>query len=321
LGSDYSQKNRLAERSRWRGDALKIDPSGQVESLARGLRFPTGVAMTSQEHVFITDQQGVQNTYNELNRLHSGARYGVPSLHEPEKEVPAVPPAVQIPHPWTRSVNGVCAIPKSLADRTHPKLFDQILGCEYDNRFLIRMSWQLVDGVMQGAAYPFSKPTSAGNSAGFLGPMSVGVSPEGEIYIGSIHDSGWQGGLNTGDIVKLTPEETLPNGLCEIRATAVGFDLEFFHPVDRVRAQEPSRYQISGFTRVWQGTYATADSGRHKAEVKSATLNPEGTIVSLTLAGLKPGHVYDVSVGEIGSESQRALWPNVGHYTLHRLAR
>lgn len=337
LGSDYAHKNRPLEKSLFRGHAVKIDPSGGVSSLARGLRFPTGVAMTSQQHIFITDQQGVQNTFNELNWIPAGwwrqeaagsedprrakgeLRFGVPSLHEPDKNAPATDAAVQIPHPWTRSVNGICAIPKTLADRTHVRLLDQILGCEYDNRFLVRFSWQIVDGVMQGAAYPFGKPSPPGDPGGLLGPLSIAVSPEGDVYVGSVHDSGWQGGLNVGDVVKFSPAGRLPNGLCEIRATRSGFDLEFFHPVDRGRAEDPERYHISGYTRVWQGAYATPDTGRHDVVVESARLNADGTVVSLTLAGLKPGHVYDVSVGPIGGDQDRSLWPNVGFYTLHRL--
>jgi hypothetical protein len=127
--------------------------------------------------------------------------------------------------------------------------------------------------------------------------------------------------LNTGDIVKLTPDGRWPNGLCEIRVTPAGFDLEFFHPVDKSRAEDQSRYQISGYTRVWQGSYATPDSGRHAVEVNSARLSADGTTVSLSLTGLKPGHVYDVSVGDIGQEAGGLLWPNVGFYTLHQLPK
>jgi hypothetical protein len=127
--------------------------------------------------------------------------------------------------------------------------------------------------------------------------------------------------LNIGDVVKLAPEVRLPNGLCEIRVTSAGFDLEFFHAVDKARAEDKSRYQISGYTRVWQGSYATPDSGRHAVDIDSAKLNDEGTTVSLIVSGLKPGHVYDVSVGDIGHEPDGLLWPNVGFYTLHRLPK
>ena len=107
LASDYTFKNRPKEKSKWRGDILRIDPAGKIESIARGLRYPTGLAVDDQDRLFVSDQQGVQNTFNELNYIQPGHRYGVPSRHEPEPNAPANPPAVQIPHPWTRSVNGI----------------------------------------------------------------------------------------------------------------------------------------------------------------------------------------------------------------------
>ena len=209
------------------------------------------------------------------------------------------------------------------------------LAVEYNNNSIIRLSIQDVDGVVQGAVYPFSKPTSAEaplsatpgsggkpqpqDSSSFIGPICIGISPTGDIYVGGFQDGGWAGGLNMGDIVKLSPEGDLPNGLREIRATARGFDLEFFHPVDPELARQTSRYKISGYTRVWKGDYATPDSGRHNGDVTDAKLDDAGRTVSLTVKGLKPGHVYDVSVGEIGRTDQRVLWPSLGHYTLHRV--
>ena len=197
------------------------------------------------------------------------------------------------------------------------------------------MSVQDVDGVVQGAVYPFSRPTSdeaplsaTPNSGGtpvprdsssFIGPICLGISPAGEIYVGGFQDGGWAGGLNMGDIVKLTPEGELPNGLREIRATPRGFDLEFFHPVDPKLAVLTGQYKLSGYTRVWKGDYATPDSGRHTGDMRAATLSQDRRTVSLVVGGLKPGHVYDVSVGEIGSGDNRSLWPAIGHYTLHRI--
>ena len=363
LGSDYAFKNRPKENSRWRGDILRIDPHGKIESIARGLRYPTGLAIDDRDRLFVTDQQGVQNTFNELNLIQSGHRYGVPSRHEPEPDAPADPPAVQLPHPWTRSVNGLVFVPRtkesevrsqksegkqrdtdviasSLALNSQPSTLNRLgghfLAVEYNNNSIIRMSIQDVGDVTQGAVYPFSRPTSANeappsatpnsggkpqpqDSSSFIGPICIGVSPAGEIYVGGFQDGGWAGGLNMGDIVKLTPEAALPNGLREIRATSHGFDLEFFHPVDAELAGQTSQYKISGYTRVWKGDYATPDSGRHTGEVTDVQLDDAARTVSLTVKGLKPGHVYDVAVGEIGRADQRTLWPAIGHYTLHRI--
>jgi mono/diheme cytochrome c family protein len=361
LASDYTFKNRPKEKSKWRGDILRIDPAGTIESIARGLRYPTGLAVDDRDRLFVTDQQGVQNTFNELNCIQSGHRYGVPSRHEPEPDAPADPPAVQIPHPWTRSVNGIVFVAgksrvpsvesrepeKKPGSTTHSSaaldsrpspldsIAEQFLGCEYNNNMLVRMSVQDVDGVVQGAVYPFSKPMAESaplsadaakrpmpqDASSFIGPICLAISPAGEIYVGGFQDGGWAGGLNMGDIVKLTPDGALPNGIREIRATPSGFDIGFFHPVDPKRAAQTSQYKISGYTRVWKGDYATPDSGHHTGEVKSAELGDDGRRVSLVVGGLKPGHVYDVSVGEIGTGDKRNLWPAMGHYTLHRIPR
>lgn len=325
LGSDYTFKNRPVANSRWRGDILRIDPQGTVESIARGLRYPTGLAIDDQDRLFCSDQQGVQNTFNELDYIQVGHRYGVPSRHEPEPNAPADPPAIQIPHPWTRSVNGIVWIPKvtSKEDSAGAVALSafggQLLGCEINNNMLIRMSLQTVGDVVQGAVYPFSKPAKEGDNANFVGPLCIGLSPDGEIYVGGLQDGGWAGGLNVGDIVKLSPSGQHPNGIREIRATRRGFEIEFFHKVDPALAVQTTQYKISGYTRVWKGDYATPDSGHHTGDITAAELSDDGRMVSLTVSGRKTGHVYDVSVGDIGAEAQRHLWPSIGHFTLHRI--
>jgi mono/diheme cytochrome c family protein len=318
LGSDYTFKNRPKANSRWRGDILRIEPDGKIESIAHGLRYPTGLAIDGQDRLFCSDQQGVQNTFNELNLIQVGHRYGVPSRHEISPDAPADAPAVQIPHPWTRSVNGIVWVPKSDTKALAP-FAGQFLACEFNNHSLIRMSVQTVGDVVQGAAYAFSRPAKEGDSSNFVGPLCIGLSPVGEIYVGGLQDGGWAGGLNVGDIVKLTSNGELPNGIREIRATKSGFDVEFFHPIDPNRAAETGQFKISGYTRVWKGDYATPDSGNHACEVQPATLSADKRTVALIVSGRKLGHVYDVSVGEIGSATQRVLWPSIGHYTLHQI--
>ena len=318
LGSDYTFKNRPITRSRWRGDILKIDSQGKIESIARGLRYPTGLTIDDQDRLFCTDQQGVQNTFNELNFIQAGHRYGVPSRHETEPNAVADPPAIQIPHPWTRSVNGVVWVPKSGNPGLAP-IAGHMLAAEINNHVLIRMSLQTVGKVVQGAVYPFSRPAREGDPSNFVGPLCIGISPQGEVYVGGLQDGGWAGGLNVGEIVSLAPSGSLPNGIREIRATRQGFDIEFFHPVDLALARQSNQFKISGYTRVWKGDYATPDSSHHTAEVQSVAISSDGRTVALTVAGRRPGFVYDISVGEIGAESQRSLWPAIGHFTLHAI--
>jgi mono/diheme cytochrome c family protein/glucose/arabinose dehydrogenase len=334
LGSDYSQKNRSLETSRWRGKVLRIDAAGHVTPIAHAFRYPTGLAFDSEGRLFATDNQGDQNPFNELNHIVEGGHYGVPSLHEEDLNAPTMPPAIQIPHPWTRSVNGICFLPNSAEGKKRfGPLAGQGIGCEYNGRFLVRFTLQEVDGTVQGAVYPFSQPpedrlTSPGASRsadaavhGFAGPLCCAVSPGGDLFIGEIQDSGWMGGANVGDLVRLRPNGTLSNGLREIRATPQGFELTFFQPVDRNVAQEPSSYSLIGYTRVWRGGYATPDSGRHRVTLRQCTASPDGLRVTLVSDRLREGYVYEVSTAAIGTTPHQAFWPRTGYYTLHHIPK
>ena len=344
LASDYTDKNRSKSRSLWRGKVIRLTPGGMTTSsistpFGHAFRYPTGIAINEQDEVFVSDQQGVQNCFNEINYLVEGAHYGVPSTHEEDKDAPETKAAIQIPHPWTRSVNGLVFL---TGKEGYPDLKGHGIGCEYNGRFLIRFTTQRVGDVMQGAVYPFSmtddevrssalrrsdegknreQPPQGGTTSGtnFEGPLCCGVSPKGEIYIGSIADSGWAGGQNTGSIVKLKGNGQRPNGIQEIRATRDGFEIEFFAPVDRERATNGENYSISGYTRVWGGAYATPDSDRHRCKVLAIELSDDCKTAKLKVDSRKtPNYVYDISCRDV-APPDKAFFPSYGFFTLHRI--
>jgi hypothetical protein len=315
-GSDYAKPGRDREKSKWRGKVLRIDKQGHVTPLGHGFRYPTGLAITPDDQVFASDNQGVQNTFNEINHLVEGASYGVPSLYEENPSAPVTLPAIQVPHPWTRSVNGIFFLPR---DSQAGPFAAHGIGCEYDSRFLVRFTLERVGQTFQGAVYPFSQPTAPNSHEGFLGTLCGAVAPNGDIYIGSIHDSGWLGGPNVGDIVRLRPNGKLPLGIREIRTSAGRFAVFFTASIDKTAAARPENYEISGYTRKWQGSYATSDSGRHTLKIESVDVAADGMSVVLGTARQQEGHVYEITCGKIGPATQPALWPTVGHYTLNQL--
>jgi mono/diheme cytochrome c family protein len=314
IGSDYAQLKRPKEVSRWRGKVLQISPDGKPRPFTHAFRYPTGIAIDSKGNIFCTDNQGVQNTFNELNHLRDGFHFGVPKNHEQSLKVEAHPPAIQIPHPWTRSINGITFLSESYPQKG---IAGHGVGCEFNGKHLIRFTHHEVDGILQGATYFLSKPNFPDADANFLGPLSITTAPNGDIYIGSIHDSGWLGGQNTGSIVKLKPAGPLPNGIKEIQATIDGFEIRFQKPVDRSAATNPENYSLSGYTREWKGGYATPDSGRFQPKVDTAAISPDGTTVRLKTTELKTGFVYEINCRL--KDNDVALWPATGHYTLHRI--
>jgi hypothetical protein len=335
LGSDYAQKSRSVESSRWRGTVLRIAPDGEITPIAHALRYPTGLALDARGRLFATDNQGDRNPFNELNHIVEGRHYGVPSLHDEHRDAPAMPPAVQVPHPWTRSVNGICFLPQSLPAGTpyYQSLAGQGIGCEYNGRFLVRFTLQEVDGIVQGAVYAFSRsPAERSSSArnprspetgehDFIGPLCCAVSPRGDLFIGGIQDSGWLGGTNVGEIVRLRPNDRASNGIREIRATPDGFEIAFFEPVDRALAERTSSFALIGYTRIWGGDYSTADSGRHRLAVRKCTVSTDGRTVALSTDRPREGYVYEVTCKEIAGPGRQPIWPSTGYYTLHRIPK
>jgi hypothetical protein len=335
LSSDYQQAERNRATTRWRGKVLRLDTRGNLEPIAHELRFPIGIALDAEDRLLVSDQQGVQNTFNEIDHIVEAGHYGVPALTDPPRNDDETRATIQIPHPWTRSVNGIFFLPRSnlVNDQNeqskiqNPKSRIEAfaghgIGCEYNGRFLVRFTMQEVDGALQGAVYEFTSTTWDDENHTFLGPICGGVSPAGDIYIGSIFDSGWLGGRNTGEIVRLRPNgKPLPNGIREVRAIRDGFELQFIHPVDPQAAAQPTNYTVSGYTRVWEGSYATPDSGRYEPRVESVDVSADATTVTLHTSELRERYVYDVTCAAIGAGDNRSLHPAAAAYTMNRIPR
>ncbi len=314
LGSDYNQAGRSRSTSRWRGKAIRVDPKGEVSEVARGLRYPTGVAQNRAGEIFFTDNQGVGNTFNEINHLRAGKIYGVPSLHDPESDRGEVgePPAIKIPHPWMRSVNGIHFLE---AEGALGPFTSHGIACEYDNRRLVRFTLQRVGTTYQGACYPFSEARDGAD--GFLGPLCAAARSDGTIYVGSIRDSGWGGGSNIGSVVRLRFDlNSLPFGIREVRAFATGFEVDLTSAADPTLASAPENYALAAFTRVWKGGYNSPDQDRHRVALERVELSEDRTRVRLTVSSLRPGYVYELRLQPLRSEG---MFPQLAYYTLNTI--
>ncbi len=327
------QDDRDAAGAALRGKALKLRPRRptpddpreyRIEEICGGLRFPMGIARDQQGNLFTTDNQGNYNPFNELNHLRPGRRYGFINKIEfrPDFHPPLTPPAIDIPHPWTRSVNGIAFLttPAALQAKTGRGAFGpfegHLIGCEYNGRKLIRMSLQKVGDTFQGAAYPFSVDPPEG-ADGFVGPNVCAVSPRGELYVGDLRDSAWGGGDNTGAIVRLTFQDNLPPGIAEVRANPTGFTITFTQPVAAKLAADPANYSIASYRRVSTPAYGGADKNRELESIRSIEVSPGGRQAQITLDRLREGFVYEFRLENLTANGG-LFHPAEAHYTLRR---
>jgi hypothetical protein len=331
VGLPCQQDERTAAAAKYRGAMLRLVPRMPTEDDARqydvqvvstGHRFPMGLALNRDGELFVTDNQGNYNPFNELNHVRPGAFFGFINANEKKDKgfqaPPLAAPAIDIPHPWTRSVNGICFLdsPATAPDSFGP-LEGHLIGCEYDTRRLVRMTLQKVGDTYQGAAYPLSLEPSSPEK-GFLGPVVCAVSPRGELYVGSIRDSGWGAGNNIGEVVQVKTEpEKLPAGIAEVRAVAGGFEIDFFREVDPAKAADAANYSISSYRRESTPAYGGPDLDRRIEKVSAVAVAADRRSVTLKLPGLREGFVYELQLKNLTADGG-LFHPSEAHYTLRR---
>ncbi len=329
LAIPCQQDDRSQAAAQYRGQALRLVPRTpdatnplryDLEALCGGLRFPMGLALSPTGDLFATDNQGNYNPFNELNHLQAGKRYGFINRLEfrPDFKPPLTPPAINIPHPWTRSVNGLCFLVAEGKNNAFGPFSGHLVGCEYDTQKLIRMSLEWVDGQYQGATYPFS--VEAENPLQALqGPLVCEVAPDGALYVGNIRDSAWGGGANTGSIVRIEPSGPLPPGIAEVRALADGFTIEFTAPVQGDKAARPSSYRVSSYRRESTPAYGGSDLDRREHAVREVTLAPDRRSARIRLDAMRPGFVYELRLENLAEEG--TFFPSEAHYSLNRVPK
>lgn len=336
LGLPCQQDERSVAGAKYRGTVSKLVPrkatkddphAYSIEVLSTGHRFPMGLAVNRDGDLFVTDNQGNYNPFNELNHVRKGAFFGfVNAIDKKNKEYkvpPLTEPAINIPHPWTRSVNGICFLytPEKLKKETGKDAFGplegQLVGCEYDTRRLIRMSLQKIGETYQGCAYPLSREPSSPEK-GFLGPIVCAVSPRGELYVGSIRESGWGAGNNVGEIVKIKFEpEKLPCGIAEVKAVKGGFTIDFLQEVDAKKGADIANYSISSYRRISTPAYGGPDVDRRTEKVNSVELSKDRLRVTVQLPELRTGgFVYEIQLKNL-APADAEFFPAEAYFTLH----
>ncbi len=331
-----SVTNRNGPLKHLRGRVMKLikqkpdDPDSSrrfhMKPIAIGFRFPVGIARNKNGELFVTDNQGQYNPFNEINYIQEGNHYGFLNLKgledTPEiKKMKKWGTTIGIPHPWVRSVNGICFMetPESVLRKNGRPLFGpfegHLLGCECTTRQLVRISFEKVNGHMQGAAYPLTIKPPRGASS-LLRPLVSQVNPHnGDIYIGSLHDSAWGAGRNVGELVQLRFNGNLPAGIAEMRMISNGFEIEFTHPVDKNKAIKKSNYGLASYQRIPSPAYGSPDTNHRIEKIKSIQISGDGKKVTIQLNEIRKGFVYELKLRKLIT-SKELFHPAEAYYSV-----
>ena len=229
---------------------------------------------------------------------------------ERERVPQLVPYAVVFPYiRMGRSISGF------QVDRTAGRFgpfADQIFIGDFSLSVVMRATTERVNGVWQGACYPFREGLATGL-------LACQFTPEGNLLFGGTN-RGWPvRGPEAYALQRLDWTGKVPFEIKQITAAADGFDLTFTLPVDRNLAARPETWKLSTFTHVYQQVYGSPEVDQTAPPVTEAVVSDDGLRVHLTVDGLVKGHVHEFDAAALRSAGGEPLLHANAYYTLNEI--
>jgi hypothetical protein len=320
----------------FRGWAVKVTPDGQMIPVCSGLRSPAGVAANAEGAMFCIESQGPWNGSCSLKHLKPGGFLGHPASYnwypfvdgldapalepnsnsrlqvEKKRVKELVPPAVLFPYiKMGRSISGF------RLNQTKGKFGpfeNQFFFGDYTLSLIMRATTEQINGVWQGACYPFREGLATGI-------MNVEFTPKGQLIAGGFTtNSQWPvRGESPFAIQRLDWTGKTPFELQEINIRPDGFLLTFTLPVDSVVAANPETYALTTYTHVFSAGYGSPEVDHTTPTVTRAVVSENGMSVRLSVDGIQESHIHDFDLAKMQSKTQQPLLHAKAYYTVNEL--
>jgi Domain of Unknown Function (DUF1080)/Prolyl oligopeptidase family len=320
----------------FRGWCLKITPDGKTIPICSGIRSPCGIGPNEHGVMFYAESQGPWNGSCSLKVLEPGGFMGhpisynwyelapemgkapvepnTPSRMEIERKrvKELVPYAVVFPYiRMGRSISGF------MVDETGGKFGpfeNQIFIGDFSLGVVMRATTEKVNGVWQGACYPFRE--------GFdTGLLAVQFTPGGSLIAGGTN-RGWPvRGPKAYSVQRLDWTGLVPFEIKEINARPTGFEIAFTKPVDREIASRPEVFQLKTFTHIYHAGYGSPEVDQTVPKAVAATVSADGMKVEIKVDGLVQGHVHDFYLPDLRSSDGEKLLHASAYYTLNEIPK
>jgi hypothetical protein len=320
----------------FRGWALKIAPDGKATPLCSGLRSPLGVGENEHGEMFYVESQGPWNGSCSLKHLQPGGFMGhpisfnwypfasnlgkapvmpnSPSRMELERKrvKELVPYAVVFPYKkMGRSISGfeVCR-----ASGKFGPFDQQIFVGDYTLSTVMRATTERVNGVWQGACFPFREGLGTGL-------LALHFTPDGKMISGGTN-RGWPvRGMKDNLLQRLDWTGKTPFEMLNVRATPDGFTLQFTKPVDATAAGLPESYQLQTYTHIYQQGYGSPEVDHTRPVITSAEVSDDGMSVRLRIRGLMQGHVHEFQLPKFKARDGEIILHDRAYYTLNEIPK
>ena len=321
----------------WRGWCVRVTPDGKMIPTAAGIRSPGGIGFTPDGDVFYDDNQGVWNGSSSLKLLKPGTFTGHPDTlkwwdlakdqlgekplasadhtrieAERKRNPKYIPPVVVLPHGHVG--NSPTAWDWSESEKFGP-FAKQLIIADQSWSVLNRVTLETVNGVHQGACYPFLKGLRSG-------PIGVRMSKDGgTLFVGG-SDRGWGArGGNPDGIERVRWTGKVPFEVHEMKAAPDGFELSFTEPVDPATAKSAESYKMRAYTWEWREGYGGPEVDEVTPKIEVASVSDDGKRVRLKITPLTQGHVHELHLDGVRGKDGRELLHKEAYYTLNEIPK
>jgi hypothetical protein len=322
----------------FRGWAVKVTPDGRTIPVCSGLRSPAGVAANSEGEMFVIESQGPWNGSCSLKHLKQGGFLGHPASYNwypfakgvkaPELEPNSnsrmgiekkrvkelVPPAVRFPYiKMGRSISGF------RLNQTDGKFgpFDgQFFLGDYTLSLILRATTERINGVWQGACYPFREGLATGI-------MNVEFTPKGQLVAGGFTTNvQWPvRGTEPFALQRIDWNGVIPFEIKEINIRKDGFLIHFTKPVDAKIAARTDVYDITTYTHIYHAAYGSPEVDHTTPKVTRAEPSADGLSVRIHLDKIVEDHIHDFDLTEMKSAEGGALVHKKAYYTVNEIPK
>ena len=320
----------------YRGWVMQITSDGKIKPYASGFRSPNGIGFDAQGRLFVTDNQGDWLGTSKLYHVEEGKFYGHPASLVWRPGFPDVDPLTLSVKTLDsmRTVESIAFPHEVMAHSPTQIVFDntggkfgpfagQLFVGDMDFAHLIRVLPDEVDGQIQGACVPFFSKAGSNGVAMRIGNNRLAFAPDGSLYLGQA-DHGWLGarGIQRIRYKAGHDPDAGPLDIMAMKLTPTGFDLTFTQAVDEATARAISTYQFRSYYYEYHRAYGSPQMDVQVVPVSAVQLSADRKTVSLTLAELKAGRIYELTLGAIqGDKGQKKLMSKLICYTLNRLKK
>ncbi|MCM2371303.1 DUF7133 domain-containing protein [Aporhodopirellula aestuarii] len=320
----------------FRGWAMKVTSDGQTLPMCSGVRSPGGIGSDLHGNLFYTDNQGPWNGTCGLKILQQGKFVGHPGgfqwydlaptmgprppepesgsrMHIEAAKIPElVPPAILFPYDKLgKSASGIAC--DTTSGKFGPFAGQLFVGDQTQSR-IMRVYLEEVDGLWQGACFPFCSGFGSGN-------VGVEMDASGALFVGGTNRGWGSVGRLPFAVERLDWTGKVPFEIKEMRLTPEGFELEFTKELDPTTASDLGAYQMSTYTYEYRSQYGSPEVDATEPKITLVSVSEDRMRVKLAVDGLQLGHVHELHAEGVRNVDGVGLLHNVAYYTLNRLRK